>query len=158
MALLFALFFFELYLTTAVDPGQRAAYQQLLDSRIVSVHEYRTKWTSSEKYEPMIAARYKPETAAVKFTVVSGQGNVTLESWDEHGIRLAADITSSHAMIRLYHRYFPLWQLHADPSGATLQPEEGTGLMLLTLPQGKSHIVLSLESRLDSLLGAGAKR
>lgn len=68
--------------------------------------------------------------------IVKGKGDVTLPRFGWDGIAVRADLATG-AVVRLDHRYFPVWHVSTEPPvDAALAPEAGSGLMLLTLPAG----------------------
>lgn len=74
--------------------------------------------------------------------VIRGSGAVKVTRWAWDGIIMDVS-TKRDAMVRVDHRYFPIWYaLDEHNARLTITPEKATGLMLLDVPVGVRQITL----------------
>jgi hypothetical protein len=145
-----ALFCMEMFLLRTVDEQHTAQFENMVAARMVNYPEYRTKWTSIANYDDeFVLERALSQTPPAQVEMIDGTGAVEVKSWGANHIRIVTGAVQEGFTLRIHHRYFPFW--HATtPDGTTLnlEPEQGSGLMLLSLPKGSWDITLRPMSRL----------
>lgn len=140
------------FMVAMYSPGQEKEIQRLIDARYIAYQEYRTRWTSPQHYtRSLVMQRFDAGENAPRTEFIKGGGGVRIDRWGAGGIELFVSADSA-SRIRVYHRYFPIWQQVRDGKVALITPEDGSGFMLLDVPPGEHRIVLSTENNLSILL------
>lgn len=128
---------------TQYGEGQQNPLNEIQGMRLIAPYmEYRTQWVDYDYGFKDVKARYLLGENAPKVEKLAGNVQVTVIAWDWRGIALDIDARTP-SRLRLYHHYFPLWQLQDAPPDARLSPEKGTGYMQLDVPSGHYTLRLS---------------
>lgn len=122
----------------------RMLNMRLRSAQIIFSDEYRSKWTDEEYWKyPYLQSRHDNRATLDNAFIISGQGVVDVRRWRWDGIELHTR-SDRGITIRLNQVYFPVWQAMLDGKASlAIEPEDGTGQMLLAVPEGDHDIVLT---------------
>lgn len=135
----------SLFTLSMRDSDMEPEFRQIVELQHISPDEYRTRWTEERFYsEKFVVARHENGARA---EILSGAGVASVKEWN--GDIVISIKAFSPVMVRIAHRYFPLWNAKDNGKPLTVRPEPNTGWMVTELPSGP-HL---LQLRINTLTG-----
>jgi len=99
--------------------------------------EHMPLWVGVEKID-------RTDDYKERVTIIKGKGKAEVVVWRsaDRIIEIKAD---DPVTLRIRTFYFPGWKAHIDDVQTEIRPEEGTGAMLIAIPEGDHTLVLRFE-------------
>jgi uncharacterized membrane protein YfhO len=79
-----------------------------------------------------------------KVMMLKGEGKTKIMKWDS-AERVIETAAKTPLTLRIRTFYFPGWKAYVDTGQTEIRTEEGTGAMLIDIPDGKHTLVLKFE-------------
>lgn len=133
--------FINFYLSSlyiiAARPMQNERLQQMLTER-TDMATFRPIWHTQQKERDFATEGWIP----VRFK--HGDGNIEIVSWGSQS-RIFHVNASSASIIRVSTFYYPGWTAFMNGNEISIEIEDESGAMLLSIPQGKSTVLLEFK-------------
>ncbi|MFW0776863.1 MAG: hypothetical protein ACN2B6_03985 [Rickettsiales bacterium] len=131
------LFVFMALSSYLMGQNNTALRKEIVDKNLIQASEYQTKWVDGYNLHTM-------QHTLNESTKVSAGGalhEVHIEQWNSKEITFSITLNKSDT-IKIHHHYFPIWRAYNNDAEIALHPEQGSGLMSVTLPAGSHRIML----------------